>query len=226
MNAPGATGAGSSPDGGPPGGTWRVLRFADCRVMPWKNGGGATTELLVSPPGADLATFDWRVSMADVGADGPFSAFPGIDRTLAIVAGAGLRLAVGDRPPVVCRKDTTPFAFEADVATAATLLDGPVTDLNVMSRRGRVEHGVRVLDLKAGDTVAKNGPTLLLIARGGPAGLASGAQAARLAERDALVLEGPGRAMVRAEKACSLFAIEIRPIGRELTVGPIPAPAG
>ncbi|TIV74879.1 MAG: HutD family protein, partial [Mesorhizobium sp.] len=30
----------------------RILRAADYRVMPWKNGGGTTTEIAVSPDGA------------------------------------------------------------------------------------------------------------------------------------------------------------------------------
>ena len=30
--------------------------------MPWKNGGGETTEIAVSPPGAGLDDFDWRVA--------------------------------------------------------------------------------------------------------------------------------------------------------------------
>jgi len=61
----------------------RIIRAADCLVMPWKNGGGTTTEIAVAPEGASLNDFDWRISMAHVGADGPFSSFPGIDRTLS-----------------------------------------------------------------------------------------------------------------------------------------------
>src|SRR3546814_10305481 len=68
----------------------QVLRAAAHRVMPWKNGGGSTTEVAVAPDGAGLDEFDWRISMAVVGADGPFSGFPGVDRTLAVPARAGL----------------------------------------------------------------------------------------------------------------------------------------
>ncbi|WP_431460998.1 HutD family protein, partial [Klebsiella pneumoniae] len=32
----------------------RILRAADYRSMPWKNGGGVTTEIAVSPAGAGL----------------------------------------------------------------------------------------------------------------------------------------------------------------------------
>jgi hypothetical protein len=60
-----------------------LLRAADHRTMPWKNGGGETTEIAVSPPHAGLADFDWRISMAKVASDGSFSIFPEIDRTFS-----------------------------------------------------------------------------------------------------------------------------------------------
>ena len=70
------------------------------RRMPWMNGGGETIEIAVSPEGAGLASFDWRVSMARVTQPGPFSSFTGVDRTLAILDGAGLTVAVAGRHPV------------------------------------------------------------------------------------------------------------------------------
>ncbi|MBV9975040.1 MAG: HutD family protein, partial [Hyphomicrobiales bacterium] len=60
----------------------RVLRAGQHRRMPWKNGGGETTEIIASPEGAGLDEFDWRISMARVATDGPFSRFAGVDRTL------------------------------------------------------------------------------------------------------------------------------------------------
>ena len=71
----------------------QVVRAASYRRMPWKNGGGETIEMLASPAGVSLETFDWRISMASVVADGPFSSFAGIDRTLGIIDGAGLVLS-------------------------------------------------------------------------------------------------------------------------------------
>ena len=62
----------------------KLLRNSDHRRMPWKNGGGETVEVIVHPEGASLSDFGWRVSMATVASDGPFSVFPGIDRTLAV----------------------------------------------------------------------------------------------------------------------------------------------
>jgi uncharacterized protein len=50
----------------------RVLTPSDYKRMPWKNGGGETTEIAVFPPGASLDAIAWRLSMASVAADGPF----------------------------------------------------------------------------------------------------------------------------------------------------------
>ena len=44
--------------------TLQVLRAADHRRMPWKNGRGETTEIAIWPPTAGLDGFDWRISMA------------------------------------------------------------------------------------------------------------------------------------------------------------------
>src|SRR4029077_2512621 len=70
----------------------RLLTPNDYRSMPWKNGAGRTTEIAVHPPGAALDAFAWRVSIADVEQDGPFSRFPGIDRTIVLLGGSGMRL--------------------------------------------------------------------------------------------------------------------------------------
>ena len=112
--------------------------------VPWKNGGGSTREVACWPPGAGLDDFDWRVSIANVAASGPFSVFAGVDRTIMWLAGDGLRLqALG----LDYRLDTlhAPFAFSGDVALHCTLLGGESTDLNVMSRRTRGRAGVRIV---------------------------------------------------------------------------------
>lgn len=121
----------------------RLLPAAQHRTMPWKNGGGSTTEIAVAPDGAGLDDFDWRISMALVATDGPFSAFPGVDRTLAVLQGNGLVLHGLPDGPVRLEREGEPFGFPADAAVSATLADGPITDLNVMTRRGRFRSRVR-----------------------------------------------------------------------------------
>jgi environmental stress-induced protein Ves len=120
----------------------RILHAQDYRRMPWKNGGGETVEIAVFPASAGLEDFVWRISMATVASDGPFSSFSGIDRTLSILQGAGMMLTIGDDGPVALTPATPPFAFPADVPTSAILLDGAITDLNVMIRRGTCDHSV------------------------------------------------------------------------------------
>jgi uncharacterized protein len=121
----------------------KIVRVGAYRTTAWKNGGGSTTEIAVEPSGASLDNFDWRVSMARVASDGPFSEFACIDRTLAVVEGYGLSLTIGDAAPVVLDSRSEPMPFPGDRPTSARLLAGEIVDLNVMTRRGRFEHRLR-----------------------------------------------------------------------------------
>ena len=62
--------------------------------QPWKNGAGLTREIAFG--GASAADFDWRLSVAEVVRDAPFSAFPGIDRCITLLRGAGMHLRAVD----------------------------------------------------------------------------------------------------------------------------------
>lgn len=103
---------------------------------PWKNGAGITREIAVGPEGSGASEFDWRFSLAEVEQDAPFSAFPGIDRCIVLLRGAGLRLRSGDAK-LDHRLDQplAPFHFSGDMPLEATLIDGPSSDFNVMTRR-------------------------------------------------------------------------------------------
>jgi uncharacterized protein len=118
----------------------RKLAPAEFTVMPWKNGGGTTTQLALHPRGADMDSFGWRISMARVASDGPFSAFPGVDRSLAIVEGAGLRIQAQDMPGMALQPASPVFRFAGEASIHATLADGPLTDFNVMTRRQAWTH--------------------------------------------------------------------------------------
>lgn len=122
---------------------FRILRAAGRSPVAWKNGGGVTREIAASP-GATTAGFDWRVSLADVAADGPFSVFPGVDRTLTVVEGAGMDLLVGGEHHIV-DEPLWPHDFPGDLETEGRLLAGPVRNLNVMYRRDRTKAEVAVV---------------------------------------------------------------------------------
>lgn len=189
----------------------RTLRAADRTPVPWKNGGGVTTEVAVYPPGAGFDDFDWRVSLARVDSDGPFSIFPEIDRVLVLLKGT-LRLDMDDRAPVELTPASPPLGFAGDVAASARVLAGPALDLNVMVHRGRAEAQVTRLPLAESTAVSLPSPLVLLLATGGALALRLGKIELDLAQFDAAVLEDMmgARIDVEVKSASSAVLISLR----------------
>lgn len=100
--------------------------------MPWKNGGGETREIYRFPEqGGD---WQWRLSIADISSDGPFSSFPGCERALTLLSGEGMHCTIdGETVPVLPPHQTIRFSGEAQVS--CHLLDGPTRDFNAIWRR-------------------------------------------------------------------------------------------
>ncbi|GLS34177.1 hypothetical protein SAMN04488498_10945 [Mesorhizobium albiziae] len=188
----------------------RILRASSYRRMPWKNGGGETTEIAVSPEGAGLDDFAWRISMARVEGDGPFSTFSGVDRTLSILEGEGLRLEIAGRPAVTLDRDAQPFAFPADEKTGSTLLGAAVTDLNVMTRRTSHAHTVRRLEVAGQTDIASRADIVILFCHRDSASLSADGLTEELGPLDTAILKGPAEIRLRADMAASLFLVEIR----------------
>ncbi|MFE5485203.1 HutD family protein [Streptomyces sp. NPDC056527] len=99
----------------------------------WRNGGGTTREIASWPAGGE--EFGWRASVADIDRDGPFSAFPGVDRTLTLLAGDGVRLVCPGVFDRLLTRAGEPFAFSGDHTLAAELPGGSCRVLNIMVRR-------------------------------------------------------------------------------------------
>lgn len=114
-----------------PGMTWNLIHLSDAPASPWRNGGGTTRELAAWPAGQDWA---WRISVAQVEADGPFSHFPGVQRWFAVVQGHGVRLAIDGQVQDVDGA-SAPLEFDGAAAVDSSLLEGPTQDLNLMVRR-------------------------------------------------------------------------------------------
>lgn len=112
--------------------TSRVIPANEYRRERWRNGAGWTREITAQPAQGE---WEWRLSIAEIEQDAPFSVFPGVDRELLLLSGNGLRLRFDDgnarelHPP----HDRLRFAGERKVA--AELLDGPTQDFNLMWRR-------------------------------------------------------------------------------------------
>lgn len=142
-----------------------ILHLADCPPRPWKNGLGRTRELAAHPPGAGMEAFDWRVSVAEVTAAASFSAYPGVDRVIALLDGDGFTMHLGDGREHALTTPCSPFAFAGEVPVTMTLAGQPGRDFNLMLRRGRVRGGIAVWRA-AGTQLPGTDTVLVYCARG------------------------------------------------------------
>lgn len=113
-----------------------TMKRIDADAVPpqcWLNGGGSTRELHAWPAGADWTL---RVSLADIDSDGPFSAYPGVQRWFAVVEGAGVELRFGEQRRRLTPQ-VAPLHFDGALAPECRRLLGATRDLNLMVRHGR-----------------------------------------------------------------------------------------
>ena len=134
----------------------QIIRYAELKAHPWRNGGGVTREVASHsaatvpqdcPPqdGPPAADWDWRVSIADMSKAGDFSAFPGLDRVLTVVEGELLLLSVdGSEHPL---EKYRPFRFSGDAVASGALPTGDIRDLNVITRRGVFKGYTSIIEL-------------------------------------------------------------------------------
>ena len=112
--------------------TLTIVHAPTVTPQPWRNGGGQTRELLTWPPGPDWRV---RISRADIESDGPFSAFPGVERWFVVLEGHGVALQFAHGQHVLKPGDA-PLVFDGAAAPRCRLLNGPTQDLNLMIRQG------------------------------------------------------------------------------------------
>ena len=203
-----------------------VLTWDELEPTPWRNGGGSTRGLAAAPAGASVADFDWRVSIADVAADGPFSAFPGIARVIMLIDGPEMVLTVDGRTHRLGPHDA--LAFPGAAETTCRVPSGPTRDLNLMTRIGRAEGTLRALAVDgrheapvgADETLLLVAltPRLSLIEPGSPADAASGDTASGpaptgarvLAALDSVLRRGPGTVRLSGEGTAAEIRVRVR----------------
>jgi environmental stress-induced protein Ves len=98
--------------------------------MPWRNGAGVTREIAREP--AQGENFAWRLSLASLQANGPFSSYSGYERCVALVEGRGFRLHVAGTGTQTLAARGAHMLFAGAVVASCELLDGPCTDLSLM----------------------------------------------------------------------------------------------
>lgn len=114
---------------------WDCWPLQSFTARPWKNRGGVTREITVSPPDATTETFDWRLSVAEISRPGEFSRFPGIERALCFWRGNAVRLQISTPLADYCLTNPGDVAcFSGDSEVAASPVDGPVSCINLMWR--------------------------------------------------------------------------------------------
>ena len=119
---------------------FNILHPDNLPAVRWKNGGGITREVARA---ADDLGLIWRISLADVDADGPFSRFDGLTRILTVIAGTGIDLVSPDG--VIAARPGVPVRFSGDLAVIGRLIQGPIRDLNLIFDVARVNAEVQVL---------------------------------------------------------------------------------
>lgn len=192
----------------------RIIPPAQHRLMPWRNGGGRTAEIAVEP-GDTPCGFRWRLSLAEVEADGPFSTFAGCCRTIMLLSGRGMELGIAEGgAPRTVRIDRPyePFDFDGQAATTCKLIAGPVRDLNVIADRSlQIDHRVAALD--DADAVLEPAPAWLFYVLRGTAVIDIGRHLAVTEGETAVITDEDDRAPhLRGAEADSLvYAVALRP---------------
>ena len=190
-----------------------LLDPATARAMPWKNGGGTTVELAISPADTGLEGFAWRLSTAQVAVDGAFSSFPGIDRSLTVLAGNGVCLQRADGLRETLLSGDAIAVFSGEEAISAQLLDGPITDLNLMTRRGVWSHELRLVRLQ-GEQMLVNDAELLLLWNAAPEALhyqlPEGGQQVLAAHSGVLLENEQGRLTLESDQPSPLYVGRMR----------------
>jgi len=113
----------------------RVVPANEYRRERWRNGAGWTREIAVEPEG-DWA---WRLSIAEIEQDGPFSRFPGIDREIVLLSGNGVRLRFDEGGVHALEPPHGRLRFAGEAGVHGELIDGVTQDFNLMWRRDLVD---------------------------------------------------------------------------------------
>ena len=131
------------------------------QTLPWRNGLGSTVELLAETPNKN-EDFSWRLSIASVANDGPFSDFSGYDRTLLLLEGSGITLNKTNGVFKVLNSSLDYANFKGEDLIDATLHDGPIKDFNIMTLRSICTSSVTAIDETSESLLNINADKLLV----------------------------------------------------------------
>jgi uncharacterized protein len=197
--------------------THMLLPAAERVWKPWKSGGGEMADIAVVPASAGYDDFKWRIAIARIEEDRPFSDFPDIDRTFMVVGGKGVRLAVDGMETARLDHKSPPFLFPGDKPTSVQLIDGPVQALNVMTRRGVADSRVGLADGPANFVAGDEAYAVLVWARG-RADVTINGVVEKLELHDAIIFAAGAEVQIAPADHSHGWLVEVR-------TRPIPLPA-
>jgi environmental stress-induced protein Ves len=129
-----------------------------------------------------------------------------------VLTGDGMELFIEGLGEKLLTPQSAPLPFPADAPTSARLPGGPITDLNVMTRRGVFRHTlVHHVAEGAKALPASSGQRLLLALE--PLGVSTAEGLVGLQPLDALVLDGAEEVeVVPVGESAAFYLVEIVPV--------------
>lgn len=198
--------------------------MAEPRILPatgyhrerWRNGAGWTRQVHAEPRADGGEGWDWRLSIAEIDEDAPFSAFPGVERELVLLEGNGMRLRFDDGEVHSLDPPHGRHRFAGERALVAELLDGPTRDFNLMWRRGVVDAQLWHRPLVGSMAVfVEPGETWALYLLAGGARFAPGDGLPALAAGDTALLASEARRRFLLDGAGEALVMRLRRLPRE-----------
>ena len=193
----------------------RIQEFLDpqtYRRVPWKNGGGFTTDIAGEyRPGAEPGGWDgmiWRLSRTRIETPGPFSDLAGYDRLLAVIDGSGLVLHAKGRPPLDARTPFRPVRFAGEWQIHSELTGGPVGVLNLLSDRTKI--AIDLAFAAAPDRVALPDARAIVLALS-PARIGLDGEAVELERDGAISVAGAGSLAVEGGRVAVAMLTPVAP---------------
>lgn len=126
---------------------YKKIHSKDLIIMPWKNGGGMTAEIARGGKRTKNSDWEWRVSIAVVETNGPFSIFRGIERTMSIIEGNGIDLVSPDGVSFTLSLFKI-VKFDGETVLKGRLRHGSVKNFNVMVDRNLFTACLEIINTK------------------------------------------------------------------------------
>jgi environmental stress-induced protein Ves len=178
----------------------RLIRQSEFIQGRWRNGMGVSWEIAASRE-EGASDFSWRLAMARIDADVPFSIYPGMDRVFMQLHGQGLDLEFEGGRVIQVHQSFVPHSFSCDVPLECKLLDGPCMDLNLFTQRGGFRSEVDVVQVAGEQQLSLRSATTVFFCLQGACHLSVDGASIELAEGDAAVARDIELVDVKGESA-------------------------